>query len=212
MTTIPKLAGALQDVVTTTAETAAAATGFVQRRSKLTGAAFVRTLVFGWLATPLGGVNELSRMAGALGVSISAQGIDQRFTPRAAACLQHVLATAVRQVVTAEPVAIPILRRFAGVYVQDSTTVALPADLAADWPGCGNAGTPAPSSASLKLQVRLDLTRGELAGPIPHPGRVHDRAARWSVRRCRSGRSSWPISATSAWGTSEHWPTPGSTG
>jgi Transposase DDE domain len=177
MTTIPKLAVTLQDVLTTTAEAAAEATGFVRRRSKLTGATFVQTLVFGWLASPLGGVNELSRMAGALGVSISSQGLDQRFTPTTAACLQQVLAMAVRRLVTAEPVAIPILRRFAGVYVQDSTTVALPAELAADWPGCGNASTPAPSSASLKLQVRLDLTRGELAGPIPHPGRVHDRAA-----------------------------------
>jgi Transposase DDE domain len=177
MTTIPKLAGALQEVLTTTAEAAAVATGLVRRRSKLSGAGFVQTLVFGWLATPVGGVNELSRMAGALGVAISSQGIDQRFTPSAAACLQQVLATAVRQLVTAEPVAIPILRRFAGVYVQDSTTVALPADLAAAWPGCGNASSPAPSSASVKLQVRLDLTRGELAGPVPHPGRVHDRAA-----------------------------------
>jgi hypothetical protein len=177
MTTIPKLAGVLQEVLTTTADAVAVATGFVQRQSKLSGATFVQTLVFGWLATPAGGVNELSRMAGALGVSISSQGLDQRFTPRAAACVQQVLATAVQRLVTAEPVAIPILQRFAGVYVQDSTTVALPGELAADWPGCGNASTPAPSSASVKLQVRLDLTRGELAGPVPHPGRVHDRAA-----------------------------------
>src|SRR2546429_618880 len=48
MTTVPQLAQTLQTVFTTTADAAARATGFVQRRSKLTGAAFVQALVFGW--------------------------------------------------------------------------------------------------------------------------------------------------------------------
>ena len=52
MTTVPQLAQTLQTVFTTTADAAARATGFVQRRSKLTGAAFVQALVFGWLANP----------------------------------------------------------------------------------------------------------------------------------------------------------------
>lgn len=178
MTTIPKLAQTIQDVLTTTAEAAAVASGLVRRRSKLSGALFVQTLVFGWLATPLAGVQQLSRMASVLGVSISPQGLDQRCAQQAAAtCLQQVLAAAVQRLIAAEPVAIPILQRFAGVYVQDSTTIALPADLAAAWPGCGNASTPAAASAGVKLQVRLELTRGELAGPVPHPSRVHDRAA-----------------------------------
>jgi hypothetical protein len=177
MTTIPEVAAALRDVLTTTADAAAEATGLVRRRSKLGGAAFVQTLVFGWLAAPQAGVQGLSRMAGALGVPISAQGLDQRFTAAAAACLHHVLAVAVGRLVAAEPVAIPILARFTGVYVQDSTSVALPAGLAADWPGCGGAHQPSASSAGLKLQVRLELTRGELAGPVPHPGRLHDRMA-----------------------------------
>jgi Transposase DDE domain len=61
--------------------------------------------------------------------------------------------------------------------VQDSTTVSLPAEFAADWPGCGNAHTPAPASAAVKLQVRLELRTGALAGPVAHAGRTHDRAA-----------------------------------
>jgi hypothetical protein len=52
MTTVSQLAQTLQTVFTTTANAAARATGFVQRRSKLTGAAFVQALVFGWLAHP----------------------------------------------------------------------------------------------------------------------------------------------------------------
>jgi hypothetical protein len=188
MTTIPEVASVLRDVLATTADAAAEASGFVRRRSKLSGALFVQTLVYGWLATPLAGVQQLSRMAGALGVTISPQGLDQRFTEQAAACLQQVLAVAVQRLVTTDPVAIPILDRFTGVYVQDSTTVALPAELAADWPGCGNATTPSEASAGAKLQVRLELRRGELAGPVPHPARVHDRAAP-SVGPALPGRS-----------------------
>jgi len=177
MTTIPKLAATLCDVLKATAEATARTSGFVKRRSKLSGPLFVQALVYGWLLSPASGVGGLARMVGALGVPISPQGLDQRFTMEAAAYVQAVLAAAVQRLVAADPVAIPILRRFAGVYVQDSTTVALPGDLASSWPGCGNASTPAPSSASMKLQVRVDLTRGTLAGPVPHPGRVHDRAA-----------------------------------
>src|SRR5439155_40299 len=49
MTTVPQLAQTLQTVFTTTADAAARATGFVQRRSKLTGAACVQALVAGSL-------------------------------------------------------------------------------------------------------------------------------------------------------------------
>ncbi len=52
MTTVPQLADAVQTLLTTTAETMARATGFVQRRSKLGGAAFVQALVVAWMANP----------------------------------------------------------------------------------------------------------------------------------------------------------------
>ena len=71
MTTIPKLARRFQDVLTTTAEAAAVASGFVRRRPKLTGARVVQTLVLGWMETPGAGGQQLSRLAGVLGVSIS---------------------------------------------------------------------------------------------------------------------------------------------
>lgn len=176
MTTIPKLSRILNEVVTTSAEALAWGSGFVRRRSKLGGAVFVQTVVFGWLGTPTAGIGQLSRVAGALGVQISPQGLEQRFTPTAATLLQGVLAEGVKRLVESEPAAVPILHRFTGVYVQDSTTVPLPDDLAAVWPSCGGGTTPAEATASLKLQVRLELTRGGLAGPAPHAGRASDRA------------------------------------
>jgi hypothetical protein len=52
MCTIPQVARAMQTVLTTKADAVAKATKFVQRESKMTGAIFTQTLVFGWLAKP----------------------------------------------------------------------------------------------------------------------------------------------------------------
>src|SRR5256885_16137853 len=76
MTTVPQLAQTLQTLFTTTADAAARATGFVQRRSKLTGAAFVHALVFGWLANPHASLAALAQAAAVPGVPISPQGLD----------------------------------------------------------------------------------------------------------------------------------------
>ena len=174
MATIPQVAEAMQTVLTTTANQAARETRFVQRDSKMGGAEFVQTLTYGWLENPQATLEELCQTAAALGLSITPQGLDQRFSASAAACLQEVLETAVDKVITAEPVMIPVLQRFNGVYLDDSSTVTLPDDLANVWPGCGGS-TAKGTSAALKLQVRLDYARGTLCGPFLQTGRTHDR-------------------------------------
>jgi len=170
MTTVTDLTQALQALFTTTADHLARRTGFVQRASKLTGAAFVQALVFGWLANPQASVEALAQAAAAVGVAISAQGLDQRFTEAAATFLEEMLAAAVQTVIAADPVAIPLLERFTAVVLLDSSTITLPAALALWWPGC-SAGT-----AALKLHVRYDLCRGCLSGLVVQEGRISDRS------------------------------------
>ena len=114
MTTVADLTQTLQALFTTTADQLARRTGFVQRASKLTGAAFVQALVFGWLAHPQASVEALAQAA-AVGVAISAQGLDQRFTEASAVFLENMLAAAVQTVIAADPVAIPLLERFTAV-------------------------------------------------------------------------------------------------
>jgi hypothetical protein len=130
MTTIPKRSRTLSEVLTERADALARMSGFVRRKSKLSGSVFVQTLVFGWLGTPTAGIGLLSRLAGTRGVRITPQGLEQRFTKEAATYLQQVLAEGVTRLVASEPAAVPILHRFTGVYVQDSTTVPLPEALA----------------------------------------------------------------------------------
>jgi hypothetical protein len=173
MTTIPHLATTMQTVLGDEAERIARETGLVQRTSKLTGAKFVQTLVWGWLANADSTLEELAQMAINVGVPISPQGLDERFSPQAAACLAGVLAVAVQQLLVADEGPPTLLQRFTGVYVLDSTTLALPAALAEVWAGCGNGQ--GGSGAALKVQVRWELRRGTLEGPLLQPGRAHDR-------------------------------------
>ena len=175
MTSIAQVSEAMQTVLTSVADTAARATGFVQRASKLTGALFTQTLVLGFLANPNASREELAQTAAALGVSITPQGLDQRMTETGAATLLEVLDATAATVLAADPVAIPLLARFSGVFIQDSTLIGLPSTLAHIWRGSGNQHSATDRAARLKLSVRLNLTTGALLGPQPDHGLTSDR-------------------------------------
>lgn len=176
MTSVSQLCQTFQTVLTTVADGVARTTRFVQRQSKLTGAAFVQTLVFGWWDNPDATYEQLAQTATGLGVPITAQGLDNRFTPEAAHLLQQTLETAVHHAIVADPVMIPLLQRFNGVYVQDGTTVTLPDALAPLWQGCG--GSPsAGTRAALKAQVQFNLTDGQLTHLDLQAGRAQDQTA-----------------------------------
>src|SRR5688572_5350997 len=126
MAKLTQVAESMQNVLIDVAEKAGQETGFVKRKSKLSGSIFTQTLVFGWMDNPKASLEELTQTTAALGVEISPQGLDQRFSQEAAACLKQVLQSAVKQAIAAEPVAIPILERFSGFYIFDASTVSLP--------------------------------------------------------------------------------------
>jgi hypothetical protein len=175
VSSIPQVCLALQTVFTTVATSAARTSGFIRRQRQLTGAGFVQALVFGFLANPHATLEQLAQSAANVGLTISAQGLEQRFTETAATCLKLVLEGAIQQVVGAQPVAIPILQRFTGVYVLDSTTITLPDALAAVWQGCG--GSPTGSAAALKVQVLWNLTTGGFRHIGLQDGRASDQRA-----------------------------------
>jgi len=184
MTTIADLAQTLQEVLTTTADALARKTGFVQRASKLTGAAFAQALVFGWLATPHATVAALAPAAAAVGVPISPQGLDQRMGASAAVFMEELLGAAGRAVVAAEPVAVPVLERFTAVALCDSAPVALPAALARRR-GRGrdrDQGRRGAQAARPRRSARRDASRAAL------DRRAHHRRRRAGARRPAAGR------------------------
>src|SRR5581483_11278088 len=168
---LTQVAESMQKVLSDVADKAGRETGFVKRESKLTGSLFSQTLVFGWLANPEASLEQLTQTAAALGVEISPQGLEQRFTKEAADCLKQVLEAAIKQAIAAEPVAIPILARFTGVNIFDSSQVSLPSELKSIWNGNGGSGP----DAALKFQVGMDLSTGELTGPLLQAGKASDK-------------------------------------
>lgn len=173
MTSIPQVAQAMQIVLRDGANSAADASGFIQRQRTCSGAQFVQTLVVGWLAQPHATYHDLVETAADLGVTISPHGLAARLTFKAADCLFTVLQAAISQVVTAQPQAIPLLNRFSAVYIQDSTTIALPDERSAIWQGWG--GAHGRVRAALTGHVRLALQTGQREGPLLQDGRANDK-------------------------------------
>jgi hypothetical protein len=162
------------------ATTAAASHGLVQRQRRISGAQFVQTVVGSFLAQPDASYETMVAVAADLGVSISPQGLAERFDDRAVACLKQVLAATMQQAISADPAVLPLLDRFVAVDVQDSTTITLPDLLAKQFVGCGGSGGRV--AAALKAQFRWELRSGRLDGPILQDGRASDRALDFAQR------------------------------
>ena len=173
MNIISQVAKGMQAILTCAADIIAQNSGFIKRLRKFTGSVFVQTLVFGWLSNPKATLEELSQTAATLGLSVTPQGLDKRFTSACANFLLKVLEAAVSVVIAQKPVAIQLLQRFSAVYIQDSSTITLPDVLAVVWQGCGGS-TEKNTSSAIKTQIRLNLNTGELTGPYLQAGKEND--------------------------------------
>lgn len=175
MKELTALSQQMQDVLQTYAKKLGHDSGFIQRNRKFDGATFVQTLVFGWLSKPTASLSTLANMASVRGVSISAQGLSERFTEAAAIFLKQVLlyATGALSALSAQ-VPIDLLKRFKGVYIIDTTVIGLPGSLKSIWQGSGGNTAKAGLSA-LKLEAQLELSRGTLQGPTLQNGRDQDK-------------------------------------
>jgi len=171
MATIPQVSKEMQEILTPVADRLGWQTRFQQRTSKMTGSTFVQSLVFGSLADTELSYTQLCANALDAGVAITPQGLEQRFGPESAQLCQQVLARSLQVVFHGDGLSIPILERFNGIYLRDSSVVSLPAELHDLWPGVG--GTAGESSA-VKLQVCLEYVHGQVSGPILQAGRVAD--------------------------------------
>ena len=146
-------------------------TGFTQRESKVSGSVFMQTLVFSSLENPNWCYSDLVAGAMNAGVKVTKQGLEQRFSVYSVELARRVLEIAVGMVIGTKETAIPLLERFKGVYIRDSSTIALPKELEKRWPGSGSSHG---SAAGMKLHARLEVCSGQLAGPILTPARAHD--------------------------------------
>lgn len=162
---LPQVAQAVLNVLSDAPQKVARSSGFVQRQSKtsgVTGANFVQMLVLGWLSNPNAPLDALVQFGADVGVQLTPQGLEQRFTAPAVTLLRQVFEAALAQVVVADPVAIPLLDRFATVVLEDSSSVRLPDALREVFAGCGGSHAGKRTSSAFKVFVRLDMLRGQL--------------------------------------------------
>lgn len=165
----------LQGVLTVQADQLARETGFVQRQSPITGAAFAQMLVFGFLNEPEASGSDLQQTLGLQNIHVSNQAIEERMTPQAATFLQCLCEAVVGLALSGEPTHLPVFQRFNGIFLQDGTVIGLPDELQAQWPGCGGR-TEKGGKAGLQVQLRLDLTDGAVQGPWVAQARQSERA------------------------------------
>jgi hypothetical protein len=105
MSSLLQVDAAVQHVLIEVPAVSARGSGVTQRRSKLTAALFVQTVVLGWLAHPAASLTQLCQIAADRGLALISQGLAQRFTLVAARLLEEILATAVQTLVQSNPLA-----------------------------------------------------------------------------------------------------------
>ena len=156
------------------AEPLARQTGFVERLRRMHPAAFARAFCLFLVRHPKASLEQL-----ATELKITAAALCQQLNKPAAAdflfallgyALQRLSAAALR------PVAIPLLRRFNGVYLTDGTSLPLPASLAGRFAGCGGGDGPDDPSAvaAVKVLVRLRLDCARAAEVLLGAARTPD--------------------------------------
>lgn len=191
MVTVPRMASVLRQVFETDARALAHSMGVIQRERNVNGATLLWLLVLGWLHHPKAGSSALARFAGTVGVTLSKQGIEAHWTFQTAEWLYEVLLRAVQCLISAKGVAIPLVQRFAGVYIEDGSSIRLPDDLVRYWRGCrGGNAQDSGTKAAVKLTLRLELKQGTLHGPFLQDGRSHE---------SKSLLQDWPLLKGALW-------------
>jgi hypothetical protein len=157
----------------------------IQRRRKFSPASLAQTFVLGFLAKPDATGEDLAQAAALCGVEVSPQAVEQRYTPRLVAFLKGLFGKAMQEMVQSSRSLAPLLERFIQVVIVDSTTIVLPAALAAEFPGCG--GGRGGGEAAVKLQTHFDLRHGALTAIDAEAGRICDAQSATQSRRLPPG-------------------------
>jgi len=176
------LAPKLQVFFTQTAKALARQTKFEQRESKLTGPLFLRSVVFGFEEQPQAGLTDLLETLDDLGVAITKQGLQDRILD-AVPFLQAMFEHSLRLFRHELRLELAVLKQFSGLFITESTVIALPESLRTEFPGCGGSG----SEAALKIQLTFELLTGAMDTVDFQTGRSPDQGYEGHVQQLRPG-------------------------
>jgi Transposase DDE domain len=173
VTTVESLAAPLQAVFTHDADQIARDCRFVRRQRVFSGSSFLQTCAFTWVRHPDATLEQLVATAASLGLDVAVQSLDERIDFPAAEFFRLMLQRCLGVALAPCPRDLPLLDRFAGVYLDDCTHVTLPAGLAGLFPGCGGSTAQAGVS-SLKILLRWEVRSAQLTALPPRSARQGD--------------------------------------
>lgn len=154
---------------------------FSERHTQINAETFVQILVLGWLKQPDASLNQLAHSACDLGLKVSSAALHARMGPSAVMLLAGVLKLALEAFRKPCPIPLALLRKFRGVYITDSTQIALPDAMASIFRGNQT------SNSMLKLQVVWDYLNGNLAAIELEAGRQPDQKCQLPVSHAQAG-------------------------
>lgn len=147
--------------------------GFVKRKSKYQASELIALCV--WLSQEVGSTSLIqlsSRLEASTGVSMSAEGLNQRFNQTAVAYLREVFRTLLAQKLCANQ-SLPdtLLSRFKRIRILDATVFQLPDAFAHAYQGSGGSS----NTAGVKIQLEYDLLSGQFLNVHVGPGKNNDK-------------------------------------
>jgi Transposase DDE domain len=147
-------------------------TGVILRQRKFSGASLLKMVVLTVMKSPKATTDDFVATAAQLGVKVTAEAVEKRFTESLVRHLKAGLGHVLKHACAAEPAAIPLLEKFTAVEVGDSTTVTLPDEYEGEFPGCG--GKTGSGKAAVKIQVTCEIRTAQLTKLVAEPGRRSD--------------------------------------
>ncbi|WP_157753669.1 IS4 family transposase, partial [Bacillus pseudomycoides] len=148
--------------------------GFVQRKSKYRAQDLVALCV--WLSENIANASLTqlcSRLEATTGISMSSEGLNQRFNSQAVKLLQQILASLLHhQFCSSSQVLTSYINYFRRIRILDSTHFQVPDKFASTYQGSGGSG----QSAGVKIQLEYDLLSGQFLHVHVGSGKHNDKA------------------------------------
>lgn len=133
----------------------------VKRLRKLDGTLFLKTLVFAFLQKDHPSLSEIVQIASSLDLSISEQGIANRFDENAFKFLEAVFFEGAQQLLKSKvKVDLELLNKFNGVFICDTSIIDLPDYFYKMFPGLGDKSNL--KKSSIKIDTSIELLKGNL--------------------------------------------------
>src|SRR5436305_10053083 len=112
MSIIGTVAQAMQTALGPALDTLGRRTGVIQRRRKFSGSSLFKMMVLTLMKSPNAATDDFVATAAQLGLEVTPEAVEKRFTERLVGFLRAGLEQVLEQVVAADPVRIPLLQRF----------------------------------------------------------------------------------------------------